>query len=151
MSHKTIIALTTAVALGCVPFATNAFAAGHPAGGHSGGHATGGHAMGGHPGYARGGHGGQYGGGYYGNGPVYDTCDGYNGCPGYGVPFVGGLINGALWAAIDDNQRTTDQPFLTGGTAGNPYDQNLETDGRIDKPVGKSERDRWFEGHGARQ
>jgi hypothetical protein len=96
VSHKTIIALTTAVALGCVPFATNAFAAGHPAGGHSGGHATGGHAMGGHPGYARGGHGGQYGGGYYGNGPVYDTCDGYNGCPGYGVPFVGGLINGAL-------------------------------------------------------
>jgi hypothetical protein len=53
--------------------------------------------MGGHPGYAGGGHGGQYGGGYYGgNGPVYDTCDGYNGCPGYGVPFVGGLINGAL-------------------------------------------------------
>jgi hypothetical protein len=104
VSHKTIIALTTAVALGCVPFATNAFAAGHPAGGHSGGHAMsghamGGHAMGGHPGYARGGRGGpggQYGGGYYGNGPVYDTCDGYNGCPGYGVPFVGGLINGAL-------------------------------------------------------
>jgi hypothetical protein len=63
------------------------------------GHAMGGHAMGGHPGYARGGRGGpggQYGGGYYGNGPVYDTCDGYNGCPGYGIPFVGGLINGAL-------------------------------------------------------
>jgi hypothetical protein len=66
VSHKTIIALTTAVALGCVPFATS------------------------------GGPGGQYGGGYYGNGPVYDTCDGYNGCPGYGIPFVGGLINGAL-------------------------------------------------------
>jgi hypothetical protein len=106
VSHKTFIALTTAVALGCVPFATNAFAAGQPAGGHSSGHAMSGHAMsghamsghamGGHPGYARGGHGGQYGGGYYGNGPVYDTCDGYNGCPGYGVPFVGGLINGAL-------------------------------------------------------
>jgi hypothetical protein len=110
VSHKTIIALTTAVALGCVPFATNAVAAGDPAGSHNAGHAMSGHAMGGravgghgHPGYARGGHGGQYGGGYYGNGyygngngPVYDTCDGYNGCPGYGIPFVGGLINGAL-------------------------------------------------------
>jgi hypothetical protein len=111
VSHKTIIALTTAVALGCVPFATNAVAAGDPAGSHNAaGHAMSGHAMGGravgghgHPGYARGGHVGQYGGGYYGsgyygngNGPVYDTCDGYNGCPGYGIPFVGGLINGAL-------------------------------------------------------
>src|ERR1700685_2384054 len=105
VSHKTIIAVTAAVALGCVPLAPNAFAADHPAGGHSAGHAMSGHAMsgrsghamGGHSGYAGGGHGGRYGGGYYGaNGPVYDTCDGYNGCQGSGVPFVGGLINGAL-------------------------------------------------------
>jgi hypothetical protein len=93
VSHKTFIALTTAVALGCVPFATNAFAAGQPAGGHSSGHAMSGHAMSGHAmsGHAMGGHPG-----YARGGPVYDTCDGYNGCPGYGVPFVGGLINGAL-------------------------------------------------------
>jgi len=57
----------------------------------------------------------------------------------------------ARWAAIDEDRRTTEQPFLTGSTAGNLYDQNLETDGRIDKLVGKCERDRWFEGHGARQ
>jgi hypothetical protein len=53
--------------------------------------------MSGHSAYARGGHDGRYGGGYYGgNGPIYDTCDGHsgNGCPGFGVPFVGGLING---------------------------------------------------------
>ena len=40
-----------------------------------------------------------YGGGNYGgSGPIYDTCDGYqgNGCPGFGVPYVGGLINGVL-------------------------------------------------------
>jgi hypothetical protein len=97
VSHRTIIAFTAAVALGCVPFATNAVAAGHPEGGHSAGHAMSGHAMGGHSRSARGGHGSRYGGGYYGgNGPIYDTCDGYsgNGCPGFGVPFVGGLING---------------------------------------------------------
>ena len=50
-------------------------------------------------GYARAGHSARYGGGYYGGGgPIYDTCDGYygNGCPGFGVPFVGGLINGVL-------------------------------------------------------
>jgi hypothetical protein len=104
--HKTIIALTAAVALGCVPVATNALAAGHPGGGPSGGHvmsghATSGHAMGGQArgGYARGAHGARYGGGYYvGGRPIYDTCDGYdgNGCPGFGVPFVGGLINGVL-------------------------------------------------------
>jgi hypothetical protein len=64
-----------------------------------GGHAMSGHAMSGHArgGYARSGHGARYGGGYYGSaGPIYDTCDGYygNGCPGFGVPYVGGLING---------------------------------------------------------
>ena len=45
------------------------------------------------------GHGARYGGGNYGgSGPIYDTCDGYhgNGCPGFGVPYVGGLINGVL-------------------------------------------------------
>ena len=104
MFHKTIIAVTAAVALGCVPVASNAAAAGHPGGGHSGGHATAGHATAGHAtgGYGRGGYargGARYGGGYYrGGGPIYDTCDGYygNGCPGVGVPFVGGLINGVL-------------------------------------------------------
>jgi hypothetical protein len=63
-------------------------------------------------GYARGGRvvvrsgGGYYGGGggYYGgqqvydNGPIYDSCSGYGygygGCPGYGVPIVGAVING---------------------------------------------------------
>jgi hypothetical protein len=105
--NKTIIALTAAVALGCVPLATNALAAGHP-GGHGGGHASGGHAMG----HARAGHGARYGGGYnrggyyggdyYGGGaPIYDSCGGgyYGpgyGCPGYGVPLVGGVINGIL-------------------------------------------------------
>jgi hypothetical protein len=110
--NKAIIALTAAVALGCVLVATDALAAGRP-GGHAGsGHAMGGHAM---AGYARGGHGARYGryyeggapiydryggGGYYeGGAPIYDSCGdgsygpGY-GCPGYGVPFVGGVING---------------------------------------------------------
>jgi hypothetical protein len=129
--NKTIIALTAAVALGCVPMATDALAAGQPNGhaaghamsGHAmsgramGGHAMGGHAVGGHvmAGYARGGHGARYGryyeggapiydsyegGGYYeGGAPIYDSCGdgsygpGY-GCPGYGVPLVGGVING---------------------------------------------------------
>jgi hypothetical protein len=64
-----------------------------------GGHAMSGHAMSGHArgGYARSGHGARYGGVYYGSaGPIYDTCDGYygNGCSGFGVPYVGGLING---------------------------------------------------------
>jgi hypothetical protein len=102
--HKTIIALTAAAALS-LPVATSAFAADHPGGGHAtAGHATAGHATGGHArgGYARGGHGARYGGGYYygGGGPVYDSCDGYygpgSGCEGYGVPIVGGLINGVL-------------------------------------------------------
>jgi hypothetical protein len=104
--HKTIIAVTAAVALGCGPVATSALAADHPGGGHSGGHAVSGHAMSGHAmgghakgGYARSGHGARYGGGYYGGGgPIYDSCDSYygNGCPGFGIPLVGGLINGAL-------------------------------------------------------
>jgi hypothetical protein len=69
-----------------------------------GGHSMAGHATGGSSGYARGGyarpgHGARYGGGYYGGGgPIYDSCDSYygNGCPGFGIPLVGGLINGAL-------------------------------------------------------
>ena len=101
MFNKTIIAVTAAVALGWVPVATNALAADYPGGGPSGGHALSRHAIGGHAGggYARGVHGARYGGGYYGGaGPIYDTCDGYhgNGCPGVGVPYVGGLINGVL-------------------------------------------------------
>jgi hypothetical protein len=95
--NETIIAVTTAVALCCMPVATNALAADHPGGGHAlSRHAMGGHAGGG---YARGGHGARYGGGYHGGaGLIYDTCDGYhgNGCPGFGVPYVGGLINGVL-------------------------------------------------------
>jgi hypothetical protein len=92
--NKIIIALTAAVALSCVPVATDALAAGHPGGHAGGGHAASGHAMGGHTmaRHARGGHGaGNGGGGYYeGGGPIYDSwCDGYNGpsygCPGYGV------------------------------------------------------------------
>jgi hypothetical protein len=121
LHKKTLIAFVAAVALGCVPMATNAFAAGHPGGGHVGGgrafvgHAVAGHAMAGpargSAGYARGGRvvvrsggGGYYGGGgpvYY-NGPVYDSCAGYgpgygyDECPGYGVPIVGAVINGIL-------------------------------------------------------
>jgi hypothetical protein len=99
--NKTIIAVTAAVAVCCMPVATNVLAADHPGGGHGGGHALSRHAMGGHAGggYARGGHGARNGGGYHGGaGPIYDTCDGYhgNGCPGFGVPYVGGLINGVL-------------------------------------------------------
>lgn len=113
MIHKTLITLATAVALGCAPMATIALAAGHPAGHGSGGHAMGGHAVGGHAmgghamgghtmgGHTRGGHGTRYGGGYYGGGgPIYDSCGGYYGpaygCPGYGIPLVGGLIGGVL-------------------------------------------------------
>ena len=108
MIYRTLIALAVAVALGCVPMATNALAAGHPAGHGGGGHAMGGHAMGGHArgghamgGHARAGHGARYGGGYYGGGgSIYDSCGGYYGpaygCPGYGIPLVGGLIGGVL-------------------------------------------------------
>ena len=125
LHKKTLIAVATAIALGCMPVATNALAAGHPGGGRAGGgHAAAGHAMAGHAmagparsgratagyarggrvarsgGYYRGGGGGGYyaGGGYYGGGPVYDSCSdygyGYSGCPGYGVPVVGAVING---------------------------------------------------------
>ena len=125
LHKKTLIALAAAVALGCVPMATNASAAGHQNSGHGGGgHAMAGHGGGGRAmagparggygsaGYARGGRvvvrsgGGYYGGGggYYGgqqvydNGPIYDSCSGYGygygGCPGYGVPIVGAVING---------------------------------------------------------
>jgi hypothetical protein len=93
--HKTLIALAAAVALGCVPAATSASAAGHPGGGHPTGHAVGGHAAGGHARIGSGGrHVARYGSGYR-SGPIYNTCGYYN-CPGYGVPFVGGLIDGVL-------------------------------------------------------
>ena len=101
MLNKTIIALTAAIVLGCVPMATDALAAGQPKGHAGGGHTVGGHAMGGHAmaGYARGAHGARYGRHYEGGAPIYDSCSdgsygtGY-GCRGYGVPFVGGVING---------------------------------------------------------
>jgi hypothetical protein len=120
LHKKTLIALAAAVALGCVPMATNALAAGHQNSGHGGGgqafagHGGGGHAMAGparggrgSAGYAGGGRvvrsggGGYYGGGYYGGGgPIYDSCSdygyGYSGCPGYGVPIVGAVINGVF-------------------------------------------------------
>src|SRR5580704_11112018 len=90
LHKKTLIALAAAVALGCVPMATNASAAGHQNSGHGGG----GHAMAGHGG------GGQGFAGRGGGGPVYDSCSGYgydySGCPGYGVPVVGAVINGIL-------------------------------------------------------
>jgi hypothetical protein len=110
--HKTLIALAAAVALGCLPMATAALAAhGHGGGGHAAGHGGGGHVAG-HGGgahYARGGGGGgRYYGGGYSSGPIYDSCAGYgygygygpgygySGCPGYGVPLIGGVINGVL-------------------------------------------------------
>jgi hypothetical protein len=118
LHRKTFFALAAAAALGYVPMATNASAAGHPGGGHGGGgHAMGGHAMAGpgRGGYGSGGYarGGRVvvrsgGGGYYGgggpvyNGPIYDSCAGYGlsygygACPGYGVPIVGAVINGVL-------------------------------------------------------
>jgi hypothetical protein len=106
--HKTFMALAAAAALGCAPVATNAFAAGHPAGHASVAHAAGGHPAGGRAiaGPARSGRVTRSGRGYgYGpayNAPIYDSCDGYdpgygyNGCPGYGVPVVGRVINGIL-------------------------------------------------------
>jgi hypothetical protein len=48
--NKTIIAVTAAVGLGCMPVATNALAADRPGGGHSGGYTLSRHAMGGPPG-----------------------------------------------------------------------------------------------------
>ena len=47
MLYRTLFAFTTVVALGCVPVASSALAAGH-AGGHGGGRAAAGHAVGGH-------------------------------------------------------------------------------------------------------
>jgi hypothetical protein len=97
--YKTLVALAAAVALSCVPAATNVLAADH-SGGHAGGGHAAGHAMGGHAtvGHARvgsgGGHVARYGGGNR-SGPIYNSCGYYN-CPGYGVPLVGGLINGVL-------------------------------------------------------
>ena len=121
MLRKSFITFAAAVALGCIPVATNALAAGHP-GGHAGaghasaarasvgqasvGRASAGRAMAGRSGgYHRG---GRYTGGYSG-GPVYDSyggCqgygydngydNGYDGCRGYGVPLVGGIIGGIL-------------------------------------------------------
>ena len=111
MLHKTFLAFAVAAALACVPVATNALAAGHPAGRANAGHAAaGGHPAGGRAvaGRARIGHVARSGRGYgYGpayNAPIYDSCanygygygPGYNGCPGYGVPVVGGVINGIL-------------------------------------------------------
>jgi len=89
MRQKILIAFAAAVALSCVPVATNALAAPH-------GHAAGGHAMTGH---ARGGYvAGRYERGYR-SGPIYDSCQGYDygyndGCAGNGI--VGGVINGVL-------------------------------------------------------
>jgi hypothetical protein len=105
MLYRTLIAFTAAVALGCVPISSSAFAGGHGGGGRAGGaHAMGGHAMGGHAmaGHGRGG-GRQYAGGRrggYGYGGGYG-CNGYynnyNGC-GYdpAAAIVGGVIGGAL-------------------------------------------------------
>lgn len=128
MLHKTLMACAAAVALGCLPMATTALAA-HSHGSSHGSsvHATAGRGAGAHVARYSGGHvagyggghvaryGGGYGGGYYGggysNGPIYDSCAGYGygygygpgygygGCPGYGVPLVGGLINGVLGGA----------------------------------------------------
>ncbi len=116
MLHRTLIAFTAGIALGCVPIGSTAFAAGHSEG-HGGGRAGGGHAMGGHAmaGHGRGGghryaggrrfeHG--YGGDGYGYGYGYGYrrgygCNGYynnyNGC-GYdpAAAIVGGVIGGAL-------------------------------------------------------
>ena len=106
MLHRTLVAFAAAVALGCVPVATNALAVGHPSG-HATARGSSGHvaSRGGHvaDGYA-GGYRGRYAGG---RGPIYNSyggdytgCSGYGygygGCPGYGVPLVPGVINGVL-------------------------------------------------------
>jgi hypothetical protein len=107
--RKTLGALAFAAAIAVSGLPTSAFAAshGHGGGGHAG-HAGGAHVARSGGGYHGGGHGGRYYGGGYGGGPIYDSCAGYGygygygpgygygGCPGYGVPLVGGLINGAL-------------------------------------------------------
>jgi hypothetical protein len=108
MLHRTLVAFAAAaaVALGCVPVATNALAAGHSSG-HATARGSSGHVA------SRGGHvAGGYAGGYRGRyaggrGPIYNSyggdytgCSGYSygygGCPGYGVPLVAGVINGVL-------------------------------------------------------
>jgi len=106
--HKTLIAFAAAATLGCLPMATTAMAA-HTHAGNVGRVAVAnsgrGHvARSGGRGY---GHVARYGGGYV-NGPIYDSCAGYgygygygpgygyDGCRGYDVPLVGGLINGVL-------------------------------------------------------
>ena len=99
MFNKTIITVTTAVALGCMPIATNTLAADHPGGGHSGGHALSRHAMGGHAGggYARGGQGARYGGGHsVGAVAIYEYLRWlpWQRLPRFRCPYVGGLING---------------------------------------------------------
>ena len=108
LHKKTLIALAAAVALGCVPVATNALAAGHQNSGHGGGrqsfagHGGAGHAMAGPArggngpaGYARAGRGSagyagggrvvvrSGGGGYYGGGPVYYDAPIYDSCAAY--------------------------------------------------------------------
>jgi hypothetical protein len=104
MLHRTLVAFAAAVALGCVPVATNALAAGHPSG-HAAARGSSGHAAS-RRGHVGGGYAGGYRGGYAGGrGPIYNSygggytgCSGYGygGCPGYGVPLVAGVINGAL-------------------------------------------------------
>jgi hypothetical protein len=125
LHKKTLIALAAAVALGCVPVATNALAAGHQNNGHGGGGQSfaghgggGGHAMAGparggngSAGYARAGRGSagyagggrvvvrSGGGGYYGGGPVYYDAPIYDSCAGYGYgecPSYGVPIVGAV-------------------------------------------------------
>jgi hypothetical protein len=117
---KTLIALAAAVALGCVPMATNASAAGHQNNGHGGGgqafagHGGGGQAFAGRGGSghmmagpARGGYGSagyarggrvvvrSGGGGYYGGGvPIYDNGPIYDSCSGYGYGYGGCPGNG---------------------------------------------------------
>jgi hypothetical protein len=111
LHKKTLIALAAAVALGCVPVATNALAAGHQNGGHGGGgQASAGRAGGGQSFAGRGGSGramagparsgrasagyagggrvvrsGGYGGGYYGGGGggYYGGGPVYDSCAGY--------------------------------------------------------------------
>ncbi|MFZ0558717.1 MAG: hypothetical protein WAM55_05455 [Methylovirgula sp.] len=101
MLRRTLVALTATVALGCMPLATSAFAAGHSGHGRSG-HTMAGRAGGGHfhgHGYAH--RGGRHYGGYRGYrsypgyGYGYGGCDPYYGC-GYGPGVVGNVIGGIL-------------------------------------------------------
>jgi hypothetical protein len=107
MKFGRLICLAAVIALGSVPAASSALAAGHGGGHGGGGHGGGGHAMagrgGGGHGHFGGGHryvgGRRFRGGYGGYGGGYGCNDyyGYNGC-GYnpGAAIVGGLIGGAL-------------------------------------------------------